>query len=90
MYHTLSPNTCLADVRKEARDLLDALRDGEPMAFGRFQCFDPLAGLLKPRLADALYVIAREYGYSSWEKLKERLQSGSETTYPQYKSHSPR
>jgi hypothetical protein len=80
MYHTPLPDACLEDVRKQARDLLDALRNGEPVAFERFQRFDPLAGLLKPTLADALYVIAREYGYSSWEKLKERLEGRSETT----------
>lgn len=85
MYHTLPSDACLEDIRQEARDLLNAVRRREAAAFGRFQCFDPLAGLLEPRLADALYVVAREYGYSSWEKLKERLGSSSRATYPQYR-----
>ena len=37
-----------------------------------FQSYDPLAGL-HPRLADAQYIVAREYGYSSWRKLTQRL-----------------
>ena len=73
MYHTLPSDTCLEGVKRETRDPLHAMRRREAAAFGRFQRFDPLAGLMQPRLSDALYVVAREYGYNSWERLKERL-----------------
>lgn len=88
MYHTLPSDACLEDIKKEARDLLHAVRRREATAFGRFQRFDPLAGLLEARLADALYVVAREYGYSSWQKLRERLESSCRATYPRYWSRS--
>ncbi|MGB9513149.1 MAG: hypothetical protein WBU20_15795 [Candidatus Acidiferrum sp.] len=65
----------LKDIRREARDLLRALRRRDAAAFGRFQSYDPVAGLLGSRLDDALFIVAREYGYSSWQKLKERLGS---------------
>lgn len=73
MYRTLSPATHVEDVKREARDLLHAIRKHDAVAFGRFQSYDPLAAL-QPRLADAQYIIAREYGYSSWRKLTQRLE----------------
>lgn len=73
MYHTLPSDARLEGIKREARDLLHSARRRDAVALGRFQCFDPLAGLSQPRLSDALYVIAREYGYCSWARLKERL-----------------
>lgn len=72
MFRTLPPAAHFKDVKREARDLLHAIRKHEACAFGRFQSYDPLAGL-HPRLADAQYIVAREYGYSSWRKLTQRL-----------------
>jgi hypothetical protein len=86
MYHTLPSDACLETIKKEARVLLHALRRREAAAFGRCQRLDPLAGLLEPSLSDALYVVAREYGYRGWQKLKERLESNSGATYPQRRS----
>jgi len=63
------------DIRKEARDLLNALRRRDPAALKRYHSFDPIAGMLEPRLDDAQYIIAREYGYSSWLKLRAHFQS---------------
>ncbi len=63
----------LQDIRKEARDLLSNLRRGDAAAIGRYHSLDPLAGTYLPSLSDAQYIIAREYGYASWRKLKERL-----------------
>jgi len=73
MYRTLPSNAYLKDIEREARDLLHALRRREASAFGRFQSYNPLAGLHQPRLAEAQYIVAREYGYSSWRSLKEWL-----------------
>jgi len=80
MYRTLPPNACPEDIKREARNLLHAVRRREAGAFGRFQSYDPLAGLVEPGLADALYIVAREYGYSSWQRLKERLDSAHRDT----------
>ena len=75
MYRRLPFDPDLKDIRREARDLLHAVRRRDVAAFGRFQSYDAVAGLLIPRLDDALYIVAREYGYSSWQKLKECLGS---------------
>lgn len=64
----------LEAIQKEARDLLHALRQQDTAALRRYSSIDPLAGLSEPSLADAKYVIAREYGYSSWQKPGRQLQ----------------
>ena len=63
----------LEAMKKEARDLLHALRQREAAALRRYHSIDPLAGLSQPSLADAKYIIAHEYGYSSWQKLQAHL-----------------
>jgi len=60
----------LEATKKEARDLLHALRRQDAAALRRFYRVDTLAGLSRPSLADAQFVIAHEYGYSSWQKLQ--------------------
>jgi hypothetical protein len=65
--------TNLEAMRREARDLLHALRQRAAAALRRYHCVDPLAGLSQPSLAEARYVIAREYGYSSWQKLQRQF-----------------
>jgi hypothetical protein len=69
MYTPLQSHANLDDAKKEARKLLHALERGDPAALRRYYSMDPLAGLSMPRLEDALYIIAREHGYSSWRKL---------------------
>jgi hypothetical protein len=63
----------LDDLKKEARQLLHALHQREAAALRRYYSIDKLAGLAQPRLDDAQYVVAREHGYGSWQKLKEHL-----------------
>jgi len=63
----------LEAIEKEARNLLHALRRKDASALRRYYSVDSLAGMLEPRLAEAQYVIAREYGFSSWPKLKEQF-----------------
>ena len=56
-------------LRKQAKDLLRAYRDGEATATTRVEATRPRpAHPLK--LADAQLVIAREYGFASWPRLK--------------------
>jgi hypothetical protein len=69
--HLSSPN--LDDIKKEARNLLHALQRGDAAALSRYHSIDSFASLSQPRLDDAQYIVAREYGYSSWQKLNEHL-----------------
>jgi len=69
MNDSLPSNPILDEVRREARVLLHGLERREVTALRRYYSTDPLAGLSHPRLEDAQYVIAHEYGYSSWRKV---------------------
>jgi hypothetical protein len=73
MSRALDSQANLENIKKEARDLLHALRQRDAAALRRFDSLDPLTDTLVPTLAEAQYVIAREYGYASWRKLQERL-----------------
>ncbi len=77
----LPPRPSLEHARKSAKDLLEAYRARDPEAAARLRHAHPRltdrddeaildAGL---RLADAQLVIARELGFDSWPKLKERI-----------------
>lgn len=63
------------DIRKEARELLHGLRRWDAVALSRHYSLDCEAGRFNARLADAQYIVAREYGYGSWQKLKQRLET---------------
>jgi len=63
------------DIRKEARELLHDLRRCDAAALRRHYLVDCEAGKSPARLADAQYIVAREYGYRSWQKLKQRLET---------------
>jgi hypothetical protein len=67
----------LDDIKKKAKDLLHALQRQDAAAFRRYYSIGSLDGMSQPRLDDAQYIIAREHGYSSWQKLKEHLHTTS-------------
>jgi hypothetical protein len=49
------------------------MRQGDAFALARWHSLDPLdpeAGTFQPRIADVQYLVAREYGFGSWQKLK--------------------
>ena len=56
--------------RKQAKALLDAVKSGQPEARERFEAHHPCGLPAEPRLADALLVVAREYGFRSWPQWK--------------------
>lgn len=57
-------------LRKAARRLLKDVQAGNPVALRRMTAVHP-AGVPEPvKLADALWVVAREAGFSSWPKLR--------------------
>ena len=77
MCTALSSQPNLDDIKKEARKLLHALQRRDAAALRRYYSIDCLDGLARPRLDDAQYIIAREHGYGSWQKLKEQLHTTS-------------
>ncbi len=69
--------------KRQARDLLRAWRRREPEAFARIRGRHPAYASADDtqlaaapfRLADAQFVLAREYGSASWPELKHRVES---------------
>jgi uridine phosphorylase len=57
----------LDQLKRQAKDLLRAAQAGEPGAVER------LGRRPAPRLADAQFVLAREYGFASWPRLKASI-----------------
>ena len=66
----------LEHLKNQAHTLLDELRAQDPSAGERFGAFGIPAS--EAKLADALHVIAREYGFSTWPALKSHLEPISE------------
>jgi len=56
--------------RKQAKALLDAVKSSQPEARTRFEAHHPRGIPPEPRMADALLVVAREYGFRSWPQWK--------------------
>ena len=83
MSKSLPPRPSLEQLRNQAKDLLKSHRAGDPDALRRVQSGDPRRSEGAPpesraaslSLADAQLVIAREYGFASWPKLKEHVDS---------------
>jgi hypothetical protein len=82
----LPSNPSLEHLKYQARDLLDALSRGNLEAVSRAREFHPRFArmsdnailALKPSLADAQLVIAREYGFDSWSKLKQHVEASAQ------------
>lgn len=72
----------LEQQKKRARELLNAVRAGEPAAIERFSLYHPrwaggTAASVRAgpwALHDAQLVVAREHGFPSWPKLKAQLE----------------
>jgi hypothetical protein len=63
----------LEQLRKQAKDLLKKYRAGDQAAAARFRAIIP-----RPEdvaLADAQFVLAREYGFESWAKLAHHIEA---------------
>lgn len=78
MTRTLSSGRNLEGYEREARCLLHDLRRLDASAVARYFSFDPLAGIFRPGLSDARYVVARQYGFKSWRELKRRVVSAEQ------------
>ena len=73
MFRALPAHPDLTHINKQVRHLLHDLRLRHATAVEQYYSLDSLADTYDPGLADAQYLIAREYGYASWPKLKEHL-----------------
>jgi hypothetical protein len=80
MFRRLPTQRKFEDIQKEARELLHHLRRRDAAALSRHYSLDCEAGRFQVMLADAQYIIAREYGYRSWQKLKQRLEGHLQDT----------
>eukprot|EP00456_Euglypha_rotunda_P006575 TRINITY_DN1113_c0_g4_i1.p1 TRINITY_DN1113_c0_g4~~TRINITY_DN1113_c0_g4_i1.p1 ORF type:complete len:647 (+),score=137.74 TRINITY_DN1113_c0_g4_i1:4535-6475(+) len=70
---TLPPRPNLAQLRKQAKDLLHSYRDGNQTAISEVEQFERNANPAKFALADAQRVLARAYGFLSWTSLKNHV-----------------
>ena len=83
MSKPLPPRPDPEQLRKQAKDLLKSHRSGDAEALRRFREHHPdFSGTSATdlptaavSLADAQLVLAREYGFASWPKLKEHVDS---------------
>jgi hypothetical protein len=73
MSRTLPSQRNFEDIKKEARELLHDLRRWDAAALKRHYSLDCEAGRFQARLADAQYIIAQEYGFRSWQKMKKLM-----------------
>ena len=69
----LPRNPNLKLINDQARHFLQDFRQDKPLALTHYSLFDSLPDTPNPRLADAQHMIAREYGYASWRKLKQHV-----------------
>src|SRR5277367_2731615 len=70
MTKRLPPHPNLEQLRKQAKDLLERFRAGDPVAIAEVQQFERNPNPLSFALHDAQRVLARAYGYQSWPRLK--------------------
>jgi ankyrin repeat protein len=65
-----SPN--LEHLRKQAKALLRSFKQGDPKAVASFSAIKLDAA---PKLSAAQHLVAREYGFESWAKLKKHVET---------------
>src|SRR5580765_956905 len=70
----LPANPNLEYLRKQAKALLHSFKQQEPQAVARFSALKLKAA---PKLSDAQHLVAREYGFEGWAKLKKHIDSAA-------------
>ena len=82
MKRALPPQPSLAQLRRQAKELLESYRAADAEAIARFRQHPRLSSAsvatiraAMPSLSDAQLVLAREYGFASWPKLKLHVES---------------
>jgi HEAT repeat protein len=83
----LPDSPSLEFLRNQAKDLCKALRAGDPHALRRvaahlprMQTANSIEGVRRFRLSHALFIVAREYGFASWPKLKAHVEAQARLT----------
>src|SRR2546430_17582573 len=71
----LPPRPSLDQLRRQAKELRDAARSGDPVALGRVTVHTPATADRAVTLAAAQLAIAREHGYPSWPRLAAEVQA---------------
>ena len=66
----LPANPDLGYLKKQAKGLLQDFRQKDPQAVQKFSTLQLKA---TPKLSDAQHLVAREYGFDSWSKLKKHV-----------------
>jgi ankyrin repeat protein len=75
MSNQLPPNPNLIYLKKQAKALHKHMKAGEPTALVRCRQSHPQGETLAaPKLSDAQLIIAREYGFTSWPRLKHHVE----------------
>jgi ankyrin repeat protein len=67
----------LEHLKKQAKELLQEFELGKPTAIELFASITS-----RPKLADAQHVIAREYGFAGWAKLKAHVEAAARVLQP--------
>jgi hypothetical protein len=70
---TLPRNPNLKFFNDQAKNLLRDFRQGNALTLARQSLVDSLFDTSDIRLADAQYMVAREYGYAGWLNLKQNV-----------------
>jgi hypothetical protein len=68
----VKPN--LEHLREQAKELLRSVQQGETAALELFRSLVSFSAPASLKLADAQHVIARDYGFGSWPKLKAHVE----------------
>ena len=69
----VKPN--LEHLKKQAKELLNDFQHRKPEAVAVFRSFASSQTPERAKLADAQHMVARDYGFVSWPKLKEHVES---------------
>src|SRR5690348_16181323 len=78
IYRGLPDKPRLSHLKRQAKELLDDLREEKPDAKRRLADSHPRGSEIEPRsarLSDAQLVLAREYGFASWPVLHDYMTS---------------
>ncbi len=75
MSRELPAKANLEHLKEQAKDLLRKLQQGDAAAIERVRSHVSFSAPASLKLADAQHVIARDYGFSSWPKLKQHVDS---------------
>lgn len=76
MSKQLPENPCIEFLKKEAKQLKKLAEDKNEETLSRFsKIFEDI--YCEPKLTDAQFVLAKEYGFASWNKLREFVELSS-------------